>query len=368
MKVLQIIYESYGSPFGFGGAGVRAYEIYKRLNDRHDITLLCMKYPGARDGYIGGLRHVFAGTESRSLAGSVLAYTLKASAFVLKYGSNYDVIVENFLPSTPVFTMFLTSAPVLLQIQGLWGRHYTKKFGIEFGLPMYLMEKLYLRLHKRFLLVTEVNMSPVMGPSRECFVVPNGIDQELLETKREEGDYILFLSRIDTYHKGLDLLLDAFGGLASEFPGIRLVLAGHESDRVAGLLQRLPETLRSSVHYAGFVTGAEKNRLIAGARVFVLPSRIEANPISIVEAMACGKPLVVSDIPELQYVVAQQAGLAFSSGSADGLRQQLCLLLRDAQLRQRLGEQGRKYAGQFLWDSLALQFENALQLTADAKK
>ena len=50
MKILQLIYESFGSPFGFGGAGVRAYEIYKRLKARHDITFLCMKYPEAIDG------------------------------------------------------------------------------------------------------------------------------------------------------------------------------------------------------------------------------------------------------------------------------------------------------------------------------
>jgi hypothetical protein len=62
LKILQIIYESYGNLFGVGGAGVRAYEVYKRLQDRHEITLLCMKYPGAKDGEIEGLRHVFVGT------------------------------------------------------------------------------------------------------------------------------------------------------------------------------------------------------------------------------------------------------------------------------------------------------------------
>ena len=67
MKILQIIYESFGNPFGFGGAGVRAYEIYKRIKDRHDVTLLCMRYPGARDGEIQGLKHVFVGVETKNL-------------------------------------------------------------------------------------------------------------------------------------------------------------------------------------------------------------------------------------------------------------------------------------------------------------
>ena len=51
MKILHLLYESKGDYFGIGGVGIRAYEIYRRLKDRHDITLLCKKYPGAVDGY-----------------------------------------------------------------------------------------------------------------------------------------------------------------------------------------------------------------------------------------------------------------------------------------------------------------------------
>jgi len=223
--------------------------------------------------------------------------------------------VENFLPSTPFFSRFLTSTPVLLQIQGLWGRHYLKKFGAGFGLPMFLMEKIYLRLYDRFMFVTDVNMGGLIKRSRQSFVVPNGIDAGFLQQKQAEGDYILFLSRIDIYHKGLDLLMDAFAMIAGDFPEVQLVLAGHESSKVADLMHRLPEKLHARVRYAGFLTGDEKLRLLAGAMVFVLPSRIEAQPISIIEAMACGKPLVVSDIPELGFVIQQGAGRAFASGS-----------------------------------------------------
>ena len=147
MKILQLIYESFGNPFGFGGAGVRAYEIYKRLKDRHDITLLCMKYPRARDGEIEGLRHIFVGTESKSLIKSVLAYTVMASNYVRKYGRNYDVIVENFLPSTPFFSRFLTETPVILQVQGVMEKHSLRKFSPFYAMPMYVVEKFYPSLY-----------------------------------------------------------------------------------------------------------------------------------------------------------------------------------------------------------------------------
>src|SRR5512139_583687 len=134
MKILQIIYESLGNPYGFGGAGVRAYEIYRRLRDRHDITLLCMRYPGARDGEIEGLRHVFVGSDRRGLTRSVLAYTLETAAFVRKRGREFDVIVENFLPSTPFFSTLLTKTPIVLQIQGIMEHHSLRKFNPLYSL------------------------------------------------------------------------------------------------------------------------------------------------------------------------------------------------------------------------------------------
>jgi hypothetical protein len=79
MKILQLTYESLGSPFGFGGAGVRAYKIYKRLKDRHDITLLCLKYPGVTDCEIEGLRHIFVGTESSRNTGIPMTSSSKIS-------------------------------------------------------------------------------------------------------------------------------------------------------------------------------------------------------------------------------------------------------------------------------------------------
>ncbi|MDA8105519.1 MAG: glycosyltransferase family 4 protein [Nitrospiraceae bacterium] len=368
MKILQVIYESDGNPFGMGGAGVRAYEIYARLRERHEVTFLCMKYPGARDGEYHGLRHVFVGTESRSLAASVLAYTIKAAYFLKRHGDDFDVIVENFLPSTPFFSKFLTQAPVLLQIQGMWGSHYTRKFGFFFGLPMCMVEKIYPRLYKKFILVTDVNMASLIQKAQRCYVIPNGIDVSFIESKEPEGDYILFLSRIDVYHKGLDILVDAFGRIAAGFDKLKLVLAGYQFDSAEDLKRRLPADLRERVTYAGFVSGEGKRRLISGAKIFVLPSRIEAHPICILEAMACGRAVIVSDIPEMRFVGDKHLGLTFSSGSVKGLAEKLETMLQDKDLRKRLGDRGRGFARGNLWDSVAVQFENALELAANEKK
>jgi glycosyltransferase involved in cell wall biosynthesis len=357
MKILQLIYESYGSPFGFGGAGVRAYQIYKRLKSKHDISFLCMKYPGAQDREIDGLRHIFVGIESKSLPKSVFAYTIKAANFIKKYGDRFDIIIENFLPATPFFSRFLTKTPVILQIQGIWGIHHLKKFNMFYGIPLCVVDKIYPKLYKTYILVTDVNMNKVITRSQKCAVIPNGIDREFLNVNNQEGEYILFMSRIDNYQKGLDVLMDAFKFVAEKFNNLRLVLAGYEVDKVAKLLNRLPGKLRDRVTYAGFVYGEEKLRLLSGAKVFVLPSRIEAHPISVIEALACSRAVLVSDIPELRYIGEHKIGLTFKCGSSEDLAEKLCILLEDRDLRSNLGAKGRKFASHLLWDDMALVFE-----------
>ncbi len=367
MKILQIIYESEGNPFGVGGAGIRAYEVFRRLIDRHEITFLCMKYPGAKDGKIHGLKHVFVGTESKSLPRSVLAFTLKAGRFVRLFGNDFDVIVENFLPSTPFFSRFLTKTPVILQVQGVMHGHALRKFHPLYSLPIYAVEKVYPPLHDRFIFVSEVTRTKVMRgvrrPVKLCRVIPNGVGEDLVSAETAEGDYILFFSRIDAYTKGIDVLLAAFQILLEEFPGVRLVMAGYEFDSFERLVAGLPEEVKRKVEYAGFLSGLKKTALLSGARIVVLPSRHESSPVSIVEAAACGKPLVVSDIEEMRFVGDNDFGVSFPSGSVTGLKEKMALLLRDGALRSELGARGRQYAAGLMWSSIAKEFENTLELT-----
>jgi glycosyltransferase involved in cell wall biosynthesis len=361
MKILQLIYESFDSPFGYGGAGVRAYKIFRRLKARHDITFLCMKYPGAKDREINGLRYIFVGTGSERLTKNVLSYTIKAAEYVRRFGDNFDIIIENFLPATPFFAKFLTKTPTILQIQGLWGLQHVRKFNIFYGLPMCVMEKIYLKLYDTFILVTDVNMDKVTRRTEKCAIIPNGIDRDFLHVPSEEDDYILFFSRIDIYQKGLDTLINAFGLVAEKFKDLRLVLAGYATSSIENLMKLIPPELKSRVSYVGFVSGEEKLRLLSKAKVFILPSRLEAHPISVLEALACSKAVLVSNIPELRYIEENEIGVTFQRGSSRDLADKLSVLLENKSIRQHVGEKGRKFAANYLWDDIAREFEMFLK-------
>jgi hypothetical protein len=133
VKILHLLYESKGDYFGIGGVGVRSYEIYRHLKERHDITLLCKKYPGASDAAIEGLRHVFVGTESESLTKTLLSYAYHAASFVRKHGSEFDIVIEDFSPAIPTFLHRFAEKPVVLQIQGYTGRLYFKKYNTVYA-------------------------------------------------------------------------------------------------------------------------------------------------------------------------------------------------------------------------------------------
>ncbi len=364
MKILQLIYESSGSPFGFGGAGMRAYEIYRRLKGRHEIVLLSMKYPGATDGEIGGINHVFLGTESGSLTKSVLSYTIKTAHFIKKNGRYFDIVIENFLPSTPFFTKYLTKTRVVLQIQDYWGPHVFKRYPLRFALPMFLFEKYYPRLYKKVIFVSDVTRKRFQPHHREGqVIIPNGIDGALLETKREEKNYILFMSSIDIYKKGLDLLLRAFAEVSSSFEGLNLYIAGtgRDSEVLKGEIVRLPLITRERIKILGWVSGSQKREILSGALFTLLPSRHESQPISILESGATGTPVIVSDIPEHAFVQEEHAGTVFESGNEKDLALKMKELLSDGNMRNILSDNGRNYAKQFLWEKTALQFEEHLK-------
>ena len=364
VKILQLIYESFGSPFGFGGAGVRAYEIYKRLKDRHDITLLCLKYPNARDGDIEGLKHIFVGTENKSLTKSVLAYTIQAARFVRRYGNDFDIIVENFLPPTPFFTTFLTKTPVILQVQDFWGEHTFKRYPFRYALPMVLIEKLYPRLYKHFIFVSDITLKHFhLSQKAVVHLVPNGIDMSLLCTHEEAGNYILFMSSIDMYKKGLDILLKAFSRISPFYQNLNLYIAGsgRDSDLLKYELETIPCPVRKNIKLLGWLSGEDKIKAISKALFTVLPSRHESQPINILESAACEKPVIVSDIPELHFVYKEGFGLSFPSGSIDGLKEKMEILIKDNKQREVMGRRGREFSSKFLWGDIANQFEDVLK-------
>jgi glycosyltransferase involved in cell wall biosynthesis len=365
MKILHLLYESKDDYFGIGGVGVRAYEIYRYLRERHDVTLLCKKYPGARDGEIEGLRHVYAGTESRSLTKTFLSYACSSALFVRAHGSRFDIIIEEFSPAIPSFLHCVTRRPLVLQVQGYTGVLYFRKYNPAYAVTLSLLEQLRPSFYRNFIFINSETCRkfPLARPKR-LEVIPNGVSTELLSSLERPADsrgYILFIGRIDIYGKGLDTLIDAYARFYKAFPETRLVVAGDGRDMelFRSMLAKLPEEVAGNVELTGWVSGDKKTDVLKNALFVVFPSRHEVQPIAVLEAMAAWKPVIVSDIREFSFVTGKNAGTSFLTGDAQSLAESMKHLMRSDE-KPAMGRRGRDLVKDFTWESIALKFEDFL--------
>jgi glycosyltransferase involved in cell wall biosynthesis len=143
-----------------------------------------------------------------------------------------------------------------------------------------------------------INMPPIVADARNGLRAELGIpDTRLL---------VVFMSRFHE-KKGIELLLQACANL--EDPVFDLVLAGTgDESYVAALKQRVTQAgLDARVHWFGFAAGDRKWRLLRGADLFVLPSYSENFGIAVLEALACGLPVIVSDQVALADEVARES-------------------------------------------------------------
>jgi glycosyltransferase involved in cell wall biosynthesis len=275
------------------------------------------------------------------------------------------VIIEDFSPAIPTFLHAFTVKPTILQIQGYTGRLYFRKYNPLYAVTLYTLELLRPRCYDEFIFVNHETAKRFrVGSKKHSHIIPNGVAPELLNMPPNEGNYILYLGRIDIYGKGLDILLNAYVKLLEEFPGVRLVIAGDGKDRepFRGKLGVLPREVRNKIELLGWVSGDIKSETIRSASFAVFPSRHEVQPIAVLEAMACGKAVIVSDIPEFGFVRDAKAGMSFRTGDARSLFQSMKNMMTHDE-RKEMGQKGRDLVKAFTWDKIALRFEEVLSVT-----
>jgi glycosyltransferase involved in cell wall biosynthesis len=191
-----------------------------------------------------------------------------------------------------------------------------------------------------------------LGVSTNAIIIPNPVELPAGQASRPiqhapERKTILFLSRIDR-KKGLDLLLQAFAQIRQQCPDAVLMLAGAGDPGWVASLKATAERLGIASHviWAGFLTGEAKWSALTGADVFVLPSYSENFGIALVEALACGCPVVLSDQVGIHREISRaQAGLVTPCSVAE-LAAAILNVLTDPALSRRMTENGVRLARQ----------------------
>jgi glycosyltransferase involved in cell wall biosynthesis len=176
-------------------------------------------------------------------------------------------------------------------------------------------------------------IAPRVGPEKVVHV-PNGVDASRIEVGTGDGGYVLYCGRLSP-EKGIETLLQAH---AEDNNAWRLVVAG---------TGRTEQDLRSRyplAEFRGHLNGADLAKLLSEASVVVAPSECEENcPLSVIEAMAYGKPVVASRVGGIPELVREgETGLLFQPADRRDLSAKIQTMMNDLELRRRFGRLGRK--------------------------
>ncbi|TFH03187.1 MAG: glycosyltransferase [Candidatus Thorarchaeota archaeon] len=183
-------------------------------------------------------------------------------------------------------------------------------------------------------------------------IIPNGINTSEFEHLPERGalraklgidpdwPIVLYLGRIHRI-KGLDLLLTAFAVLVKELKDIRLILAGPDDGFLTDLRNRARALeIEDRVIATGPIYGRDKLEAFIDADVYVLPSSYEMFPNTVLEALACRTPVVMTDRCGIADVIRNIGGLVVPYDE-DALAGALLSILTQPNLGRKFGQQGR---------------------------
>jgi glycosyltransferase involved in cell wall biosynthesis len=204
-------------------------------------------------------------------------------------------------------------------------------------------------------------------PLERMTVVHNGVGDHFVPTEPAQAQaevsrrfgidtpYLLFTGKLES-RKNIVRLLEAFKAFRAETQApVTLVLAGRRTPMSQGIDEALDRLdLREVVKEIGHVDISELPLLYSGAAMFVFPSLWEGFGIPVIEAMACGTPVLTSKLSSLPEV-AGDAALLIDPYQVDDIAGGMLRLWRDGELRDQLRRRGLARAERFSWDDTARQ-------------
>ena len=193
----------------------------------------------------------------------------------------------------------------------------------------------------------------------EPVVIPNGVyvDRFATATDRPEwrGDAgtLAFVGRLDEHRKGFSLMLEAFGRIAAQRPGVRLlVVGGGDLEKVRSAIA---PALRERVRLLGRANDEEKAAALRSADIYVAPNTGgESFGIVLVEAMAAGATVLASGLPAFRRVLGDgKYGVLFEAGNTDDLVAQAIGLLDEPTRRKQVNAEAALAVRRYDWSSVA---------------
>jgi glycosyltransferase involved in cell wall biosynthesis len=340
-----------------GGAEVIIQEVMSRLVKRgHRVTLVTGGFPG------GAQREELDGLEIHR-TGNTYTFNLAGPRYFTRRlePRGFDLVAED-LNKIPFFMPRWTRLPVLAIVPHLFGTTVFQQAPWPLALYVYLYERFIPAVYRRcrFSVLSETTRDDLIHrgiPAPNIRVIHSGIDHGLYRPGPTpvpaRPPRLVYLGRLKKY-KCIEHPILALPKILETVPGVEYWVVGEGDYR--GELERIARRLGVADHvrFPGYLGGEDKVRLLQESRVLTYTSPKEGWGLSVIEAGACGTPVVASDSPGLrESVLPGKTGFLIRHGDIEDLARKLTVLLSDDSLALGMAEEGVRWAGTFNWEASA---------------
>ena len=286
----------------------------------------------------------------------------------------YDVVVDD-INKIPFYTPWFVDKPLAGIVHHLFGKAIFLEAPFVPASYVYVAEQVAAKVYRNtpMAVVSESTRQELIGlgfPAGNIVIVPNAVNDRIYTPSNglaPSQPLVGHLGRLKKY-KSVDHLLRAFQIVLKGIPQVRLKIIGDGDFRPE--LERLAAELdiRDHVEFTGYLNQAEKVRQLHQMTVAVNCSAKEGWGLTVIEANACGVPVVASDVPGLRdSVVDEKTGLLYEFGNIEQLAQKIMLILRDENLRNRMRVDALEWGRSFSWEESAKKMIGFLEKVIERK-
>jgi len=282
-------------------------------------------------------------------------------------------VVED-LNKLPFYSPLVYKGPLVIQMHHLWRSSIFRETNFPMAFFIWISEEMIRFVYRkcRFSVVSESTQKELIAmgmPETNARVIHNGTDlKAYVPGAQEREPFILWISRLQKY-KGPTDAVEVLEKLRPDFPELKLVIVGSGpfKEKLAAFIQS--KGLQDKITLTGFISEEEKIDLLQRAAVHLQSSYKEGWGLSVIEANACGCPVVANDTTGLRDSCRDnETGLLYSHCDIDDAASKVHNILTDEPLRNRLVEKGHEWANTFSWERYTREIHDYLQEIIDEKR
>jgi glycosyltransferase involved in cell wall biosynthesis len=365
-------------PYHRGGKEIRYHELARRLAEQAEVHIYTMQWwKGPRERTEGAVTfhaisrlHRLYTKDRRSVSQAVFF----AFACLRLLKAKFDVLEADHIPYFQVIVLRVVATlkrkPLVVTWHEVWGRSYWRHYLGRVGFAAWIVESLAMRLPDHIIAASPQTAERLRavgvyhGPITEA---PNGIDIDVIRNVYPDAAAtdLVVVGRLMA-HKRIDMLLDTVAALHAEGVSVTCRIIGDGPERLSLHRQARALGIEHAIDFRHDV-GEQKDvyAFMKAAKVFVFPSAREGFGIAVLEALACGLPVVTTSAPDnvAQHLAARSSRSIVCDSSAPAVAEAVKrILAARSSLSSGNDESGEPWLADYTWETAVTRVAAALAI------